>query len=174
MDAAALETFAGTAKQASQRLVSSEVACRPDWVYVAVDVVKAFLRGMTNAAMHELTGEAPREVNFTLPPGSAAILRQVPGYETFDERTECLHCIKPGTGCKDAPRAFSLKLARATRSPECNAKPATWGPELEVKHVATGSDATSTTRATGGDATRTRCSDLVLLPSKRVGDLNIA
>ena len=43
MDAGALETFAGTAKQASQRLVSSEVACHPDWVYVAVDFERAFL-----------------------------------------------------------------------------------------------------------------------------------
>eukprot|EP00959_Pyramimonas_sp_CCMP1952_P248746 5199592-Pyramimonas_sp.AAC.1 len=31
-------------------------------------------------------GEVLREVNFTLPPGSAAILRQVAGYESFDER----------------------------------------------------------------------------------------
>ena len=66
MDAGALETFAGTDKQASQRLVPSEVACRPDWVYVAVDVVMGFLQGMTYAEMHELTGEAPLEVNFTL------------------------------------------------------------------------------------------------------------
>ena len=98
MDAGALQTFAGTAKRASQRLLSSEAACRPDWVYVAADVPTAFLQGMTYEEMHELTGEAPREVNFTLPPGSAAIFRQVPGYETFDENTECLHCIKPGTG----------------------------------------------------------------------------
>ena len=134
MDAGALQTFAGTAKQASERLLSSEAACRPKWVYVAVDVEKAFLQGMTYEEMHQEVGEAPREVNFTLPPGSAAILRQVPGYEDFDETRECLHCIKPGTGCKDAPRAFSMKLARVTRSPECNAKPTTWDPELELKH----------------------------------------
>ena len=41
MDAGALQTFAGTAKRASQRLLSSEAACRPDWVYVAVDVEEA-------------------------------------------------------------------------------------------------------------------------------------
>ena len=67
MDAGALQTFAGTAKQASQRLVASEAACNPSWVYVAVDVEKAFLQGMTYEEMHQEVGEAPREVNFTLP-----------------------------------------------------------------------------------------------------------
>ena len=88
MDSESLQTFAGTAKQASQRLLSSEAACHPDWVYVAVDVEKAFLQSMTYAEMHQEVGEAPREVNFTLPPGSAAILRQVPGCEDFDETRE--------------------------------------------------------------------------------------
>ena len=77
-------------------------------------------------------------MNFSLPPGCAAILRQVPGYEGFDEKTECLRRIKPGTGSKGAPRAFSVELAQVARSPECDAKPARWGPELEVKHGATG------------------------------------
>ena len=96
MGAGALETFAGTAKQASQRLVSSEVARRPNWVYAAVDVAKAFLQGMAYAEMHELTGEAPWEVNFPLPPGSAAILHQVPSYETFDERLVAGYLMKYG------------------------------------------------------------------------------
>ena len=166
MDAGALETFAGTAKRSSQRILSSEAACHPpgngddDWVYVAVDVEKAFLQGMTYEEMHE-QGEPAREVNFTLPPGSAAILRQVPGYETFNEHTECLHCIKPGTGCKDAPRAFSMKLARVTRSAECNTKPTRWDPELEVKHETAGGHATGV-------------SQLVMMLSKHVDDLKIA
>ena len=32
--------------------------------------------------------------------------------ENFDSRYECLKCDKPGTGTKDAPRAFSLKLKK--------------------------------------------------------------
>eukprot|EP00959_Pyramimonas_sp_CCMP1952_P343658 7198736-Pyramimonas_sp.AAC.1 len=84
-------------------------------------------------------GEAPRGVNFTLPRGSADILRQVPSCEGLDERTECLRCIKPGTGCKDAPRAFSMKLAQVTRSPGRSAKPTSWGRALEVKRVTSGS-----------------------------------
>ena len=159
MDADALQTFAGTAKQASQRLLSSEAACHPDWVYVAVDVEKAFLQGMTYEEMHKEVGEARREVNFTLPPGSAAVLRQVPGYEDFDETLECLHCIKPGTGCKDAPRAFSMKLARVTRSQDL--RPTTWDPELELKHESAGTDGSS-------------ASQLVLILSKHVDDLKIA
>ena len=69
------QTFAGTAKQASQRLLSSEAACNPDWVYIAVDVEKAFLQVMTNEEIQHEVGEILREVNFTLPPGYAAILR---------------------------------------------------------------------------------------------------
>ena len=69
MDAGALQTFAGTAKQASHRLPSSEAACKPDRVYVAVDVEKAFLQGMACEEVHQEVGDAPREVNFTLPPG---------------------------------------------------------------------------------------------------------
>eukprot|EP00959_Pyramimonas_sp_CCMP1952_P125731 2629287-Pyramimonas_sp.AAC.1 len=83
-------------------------------------------------------GEAIRDVTFALPPGSAAVLRQVPGYESLGERAECLRCIEPGTGCKDAPRAFSMKLAQFTRSPECSVKPTRWDSELEVEHVTSG------------------------------------
>ena len=166
MDSESLQTFAGTAKQASQRLLSSEAACHPDWVHVAVDVEKAFLQGMTYAEMHQEVGEAPREVNFTLPPGTAAILRQVPGYEDFDETKECLHCIKPGTGCKDAPRAFSMKLARVTRSAECDLKPTTWDPELELKHE--GAD------TSGVGASQAAARRLVMILSKHVDDLKIA
>ena len=99
-------------------------------------------------------------MNFTLPPGSAAILRQVPGYEDFDENLECFHCIKPGTGCKNAPKAFSTKLARATRSPECNTRPTTWDPELELKREVAGGNTTG-------------ASKLMLMLSKHVDDPKI-
>eukprot|EP00959_Pyramimonas_sp_CCMP1952_P465065 9487654-Pyramimonas_sp.AAC.1 len=54
-------------------------------------------------------------VCFTLPPGSAAVLRSLPGFGSYDESKHCFQCLKPGTGAKDAPRAFSLKLRRVTR-----------------------------------------------------------
>jgi hypothetical protein len=59
----------------------------------------------------KITGEALREVNFVLPRHNVEQLRKIKGYETFDPDTEVLHCVKPGTGSVDAPRAFSLKLA---------------------------------------------------------------
>jgi hypothetical protein len=65
-------------------------------------------------------------------------LRQLAGFENFDERVHVLRCIKPGTGCKDAPRAFSLKLASVTQSDHVGLRPTTMDPELEVKHNAAG------------------------------------
>eukprot|EP00959_Pyramimonas_sp_CCMP1952_P277886 5808514-Pyramimonas_sp.AAC.1 len=60
MEAGALETFAGAAKRSSQRVLSSKAVYRPDGVYVAADVEKTFLQGMTYEEMQE-QGEAPRE-----------------------------------------------------------------------------------------------------------------
>eukprot|EP00959_Pyramimonas_sp_CCMP1952_P225309 4711961-Pyramimonas_sp.AAC.1 len=136
--AGALETFAATAERASLRPRFSEASRRPDRVHVAADVEKALLRGTIYAEMQG-QGEAPRQANLTLPPISAAILRHAPVYDSFDERTECLRCIKPGTGCKDVPSAISMKLARATRSPECRAKPTRRDLELEIRHVTSSS-----------------------------------
>ena len=114
-----LESYAGTASRTSQKMISSEVACHPGWVYITVDIEKAFLQGMTYKEISELTGEAERVVHFTLPSGSAKILRQIPGFEDFDENKEVLRCTKPGTGTKDAPRAFSLKLRSVTQGNVC-------------------------------------------------------
>ena len=129
-----LESYAGTASRSSQKILSSEVACHKGWTYITVDIEKAFLQGMSYREMSALTGEAERVVHFTLPPRSADLLRQIPGYETFDERHEVLRCTKPGTGTKDAPRAFSLKLRSVTHSDECQFAPTMFDPELEMRH----------------------------------------
>ena len=42
--------------------------------------------------------------------------------------------LKASTGTKGAPRAFSLTLAKITRSPPIGMKPTSRDPELEVKH----------------------------------------
>ena len=104
-------------------------------MFLTVDVSKAFLQGATYEELHQLTGEAPREVCFTLPKGMAEMIRQLPGYEDYDERYHCLKCDKPGTGAKDAPRAFSIKLATVTRSKLVGLRPTTFDQELEVKHA---------------------------------------
>jgi hypothetical protein len=118
-------------------LLTSEAACHTDdeeeWQFLTIDVNKAFLQGATYEELHQLTGEAPREVCFTLPKGMAEMLRTLPGYEDYDERVHCLQCDKPGTGAKDAPRAFSIKLASVTRSKRVGLKPTTYDHELEVK-----------------------------------------
>ena len=112
LEAFSIDTFSGTAKRTSQRLLASEAACNPDWILASLDIDKAFLKGFTHKELAEATGENPRDVYFTLPPGSAAIIRQFKGYEDYDESLHCLWCVKPGTGTKDAPRAFNLKLKK--------------------------------------------------------------
>lgn len=109
-----LDSPSGTAKRQSQRLLASESACHNDWILAPIDIDKAFLKGYTYEGLSNAKGEGEREVCFRLPPGSAQVLRQLPGFEDYDESRRCLQCIKPGTGTKDAPRAFSLKLREAT------------------------------------------------------------
>ena len=84
---------------------------------------------MTYKELAEATGEPLREVNFTLPSYCIAVLRTIRGYEYFGPATEVLHCEKPGTGCNDAPRCFSLKLAQVTRK-LCGQKARTMHGEL--------------------------------------------
>ena len=130
-----LETYAGTARRASQRLVASETACHPEWISATIDVEKAFLQGLSYQELAEATGEPERNVSFTLPKGqfdSAKEIRKLPGFEQYDPRIHCLKCTRPGTGTKDAPRAFSLKLGKVTAG--VGLKPVTFDPELEVRH----------------------------------------
>ena len=83
-----------------------------------------FLKGISYKELAETTNEPAREVNFELRADAADMLRQCPGFEDFDRHREVLHCTKPGTGCGDAPRCFSIKLARATNE-EFGCKPLT-------------------------------------------------
>ena len=129
-----LITYSATGSRTSQKIINSECACRPGWVLVSVDIDKAFLQGMTYEEIHELTGEGVRNVHFSLPPGADEQLRKLPGFEGFDSRYECLKCDKPGTGTKDAPRAFSLKLASVTQGPNVGMKPTFFDREFEVQH----------------------------------------
>ena len=69
---------------------------------------------------------------------------------------QVLHCEKPGTGCNDAPRCFSLKLAQVTRN-LCGLRPSTVDGELCMKHVA--------------EAGRSK---LVVIMTKPVDDLKLA
>eukprot|EP00959_Pyramimonas_sp_CCMP1952_P376324 7882564-Pyramimonas_sp.AAC.1 len=81
-----------------------------------MDIDKALLKGLTYEELAHATGEETRTVCFALPPGSAQVLRTLPGFSSYDESRHCLRCLKPGTGAKGAPRAFPLKLRTTTRA----------------------------------------------------------
>eukprot|EP00959_Pyramimonas_sp_CCMP1952_P165269 3454735-Pyramimonas_sp.AAC.1 len=53
----------------------------------------AFLEGLTYQELAEATGVKERVVCFTiLPPGSATVLRTLPGFEHYHESMHCLRC----------------------------------------------------------------------------------
>ena len=81
IEAFTLDTFSGTAKRTSQRILASEAACHPEFITASLDIDKAFLKGFTYKELAEATGEKERVVCFRLPPGRATFLRQFPGSE---------------------------------------------------------------------------------------------
>ena len=131
-DALMLETYSGTAKRLSQKLVASEAATR-GWAMAAIDVRKAFLKGISYDDLAKETGEPRRDVSFELSEEACAVLCTLEGYEDFDWRTEVLHCVRPGTGCKDAPRCWSINLTKVTQV-AWGAKPTTHDDHLLVRH----------------------------------------
>ncbi len=145
-----LDNYAGTSQRYSQRILVSE-AVRQGWDICTADISKAFLQGVTYQELAEATGEPLREVNFFLPAYCIPLLRKVPGFENFDPTTEVLHCDKPGTGCTDAPRCFSMKLAKVT-SEQCNLQASKIDPQLCMQH---------------------ENGELVLLMTKHVDDLKV-
>ena len=81
--AATLETFAGTCGRMSQRLVTSEAVCR-GWQLTAIDVRKAFLKGVSYAELSRATNEPQRNVCFELDGDAVEVLQALPGYKDFD------------------------------------------------------------------------------------------
>ena len=90
MDAQFLENYAGTSKRSSKRVVVS-TAVQYQWKICTTDISKALVQGVTYKELAEAIGETLREVNFILPGYCVAILKQLPGYETFDPTKEVLH-----------------------------------------------------------------------------------
>ena len=85
-----VETFSGTARRSSQRLLASEAARHPDWILASLDIDKAFRKGLACKELADATGEKERTVCVALPPGSAAVLRALPGFSHFGESNHCL------------------------------------------------------------------------------------
>ena len=127
-----VDRYAGTSSRVAQKLIVSE-AVRQKRVLLTTDISKAFLQGVTYKELSELTGKPMREVNFYLPMSNVHLLRQVPGFESFDPQKEVLHCDKPGTGLVDALRAFTMKLSLVTRD-KCGLIPSKVDPELCMRH----------------------------------------
>ena len=120
--------YSGTATKWSQRLLVSESVQR-NWPIASTDISKAFLQGITYKEIAETTGQPERNVAFEVCRRTVPILQQLPGMSDFDPITEILGCVKPGTGTRDAPRSFSMKLRRVTQS--FGMKSSLVDPELE-------------------------------------------
>lgn len=107
--------YSATATRLSQRILVSEAALR-GWVLASTDVPKAFLQGVSYQELAETTGKPLRDVSFTLSRQGNEVLKMVDGFQDFDPTKEVLHCLKPGTGCRDAPRSFSIQLRKVTEA----------------------------------------------------------
>ena len=121
--------YSATATRFSQRALVSECVLR-GWVLASSDVPKAFLQGVSYDELAQATNRPKRDVSFDLTGEALHCLRQMPEFKGFDPRHEVLHCLKPGTGCRDAPKCFSLKLRNATS--EYGFVSSTVDPELEL------------------------------------------
>eukprot|EP00959_Pyramimonas_sp_CCMP1952_P023494 493668-Pyramimonas_sp.AAC.1 len=88
LEAFDVETFPGTARRSSRRLLAGTAACKKQWVIASLDISMAFLKGLAYQELAEATGEKERVL--CLPPGSATVARALPGFEHYDESKHCL------------------------------------------------------------------------------------
>ena len=77
--------------------------------------------------------EVTRDVQFTVPPGSADILQELPGFQDFSALTEVLRMLRCGFGLKDAPRLWNKLLSEVLQS--LGLKPLQSDQQLYVWHV---------------------------------------
>ena len=130
-DAAALETFASTCGRMSQRLVTSGSVCK-GWQLTAIDVRKAFLKE-SGTEFSKATKEPQRKVCFELDCDAAEMRQALPGFKDFNPDYELLEMLKPGAGCKYAPRCWAIQLSKATND-EFGCKPTTHDEQLITRH----------------------------------------
>eukprot|EP00959_Pyramimonas_sp_CCMP1952_P430893 9024277-Pyramimonas_sp.AAC.1 len=84
LEAFDVETCSGTARRSSQRLLASAAACKKQWVIASLDISMAFLKELAYQELAEAIGEKERVACCTPPPGSATVLRALPGFERYD------------------------------------------------------------------------------------------
>ena len=110
--------------------------------------------------------EVQRDVQFTVPPGSAQILQRLPGFEDFNPLVEVLRMLRCGFGLKDAPRLWNKVLRKALQDLGLSALQS--DPQLFVWHVASSSTQDAGRRGMQGTVGQKR---LVLVFSTHVDDL---
>ena len=125
--------YAATASRFSQRPLVSECVLR-NWCLASADVPKAFLQGVSYQELSDTKGQPLRDVSFELWGEGLACLRQLPGFRDFNPQEEVLHCLKPGTGSRDAPKCFSLKFRKVTSA--FGFQPSSIDSELELLYRA--------------------------------------
>ena len=89
---------------------------------------------MSYEELASATDGVQRDVSFELTGEGLECLKALPDFAGFDPRREVLHCLKPGTGCRDAPKCFSLKLRQVTEA--FGLKSSSIDSELEMMHRA--------------------------------------
>ena len=91
LQASQLSTFAGATSRWGQRIINS-VAVQMGWTLFSADVSQAFLRGLSFEEASKRKDEVTRDVQFTVPPGSADILKHLPGFEDSMHLPRCFGC----------------------------------------------------------------------------------
>ncbi|CAK0852886.1 unnamed protein product, partial [Prorocentrum cordatum] len=135
MQSPELSTFAGTTTRWGQRLVN-QVTAQRKWRLFSADISQAFLRGLTFEQVAAMGGEVKRKVQFTMPPGSIPVLRQLEGYEDYNPVTEVLLLLRCGFGLKDAPRLWQVMLKQVLE--KTGGKALISDPQIYVYHNAKG------------------------------------
>ena len=126
-----MNCYSGTSTRWGQRCVVS-ISVQNQWDLISLDIGCAFLKGLTFEEVAAMNNTEETVVHFDLPPGGAAILREIEGYESFDSARECLQMLKGGFGLKYAPKLFTDKVSRVFA--KYNLKESYAGEEIYLLH----------------------------------------
>eukprot|EP00971_Amphidinium_carterae_P331510 6465117-Amphidinium_carterae.1 len=104
-----VDTFANTAARTTQRIICS-CAALFNWKLTALDVSTVFLQGLKY-------GDQGRVIHLKLDAEITTLLRELPGFEHFDNNTEVVKLPTSAYGLVDAPKrwfeSFTLALKEA-------------------------------------------------------------
>ena len=116
-DANDILTYAGTSSRLSQKLLVSEAVNR-GWKIVALDVSKAFLKGVSYQELAKATGEPQREVNFELSNDANQPYAKYHNSPTSIREQKYCTAINPARAAKMLPEhlASSWQKQRTTHS----------------------------------------------------------